>query len=75
MELQKKTCRKIAAIVFLGSTLATIYVLKTLQFNDTLSLTGGLFTGIITAGIWLEVSYKFLVKQATGPLHKIVKKI
>lgn len=75
MELEKKTCRKIAAIVFLASTLTTIYVLETLQFNDLLSLTGGLFTGIITAGIWLEVSYKFLVKQATSPLDKLIMKL
>lgn len=75
MELTENSCRKIAALVFLASTLLTTYFLYTLNYSNILALTGAIFTGIITTGIWLEVVYRFLVKQATAPLDKLVKKI
>jgi hypothetical protein len=69
VELRQHHCRKISAIVFLTSTPIYISVLRTLE------IIGGHFIGIITAGIWTEVSYRFLVKQATAPLDKLVKKL
>jgi len=73
--LSKNSSRKIAAFVFLTSTLLTTYIFKTLDFTDILSLTGGLFTASITAGIWLETSYRFLIKEATAPLDKLIGKL
>lgn len=75
MELQKNSSRRIAALLFLVSTLTATWFLKTLEFSNILSLTGAIFTAIITAGIWTEVSYRFLVKQATAPLDKLVEKL
>lgn len=75
MSISKNSCRKIAALVFLSTTMLTTYFYTTLKFSDILSLTGGLFTGTLTAGIWLETSYRFLVKEATAPLDKLVEKI
>ena len=75
MKLEKHSSRRITALVFLTSTLVTTYFLHTLNFSNLLALTGGMFTGILTAGTWLEVSYRFLVKQATAPLDKLVEKI
>jgi hypothetical protein len=75
MHLEKTSCHRIAAIVFLASTLGSIYVFQLLEFANILSMTGGLFTGSITAGIWLEVSYRFLVKEATAPLDKLIGKL
>lgn len=75
MELTKNSCRKIAAGVFLITTLLTTHYLKTLNFSNLLAFTGGLFTGVITSGLWTETSYRFLVKEATAPLDKIVEKI
>ncbi|MFB6115926.1 MAG: hypothetical protein ABEK10_00285 [Candidatus Nanosalina sp.] len=75
MEIQKHSSHRIAALVFLASTLATTYFLYKLNFTNLLALTGGLFTGTITTGTWLEVSYRFLVKQATAPLDKLVEKV
>jgi hypothetical protein len=74
MKLEKHHSRRIAALVFLTSTLVTAYTLDQLNYTQILSLTGAIFTGTITAGIWLETSYRFLVKQATAPLDKLVKK-
>lgn len=75
MELKKNSSRHIAALLFLTSTMAATWFLKTLEFSNILSLTGATFTAIITAGIWLEVSYRFLVKQATAPLDKLIEKL
>ena len=75
MNLSKNSSRKISALIFLGTTLLTTYFYKTLKFTDILSLIGGLFTASITAGIWLETSYRFIVKEATAPLDKLVEKI
>jgi hypothetical protein len=75
MNLKKNSCHRIAALVFLASTLGSIYVFQLLKFTNILSMTGGLFTGAITAGIWLEVSYRFLVKEATAPLDRLIEKI
>ena len=75
MQLTKNSCRKIAAAVFLISTLLATHYLKTLEFSNLLALTGGLFTAIITAGLWTETSYRFLVKEATGPLDELIEKI
>lgn len=75
MEMQKHSCHRIAALVFLTSTLTTIYFLNKLDYTQILSLTGALFTASITTGIWLETSYRFLVKEATAPLDKLVEKI
>ena len=74
MELTENSCRKIASFVFLISTLLTTYLFSTLNFSNLLALTGGVFTASITAGIWLETSYRFLVKEATAPLDKLVEK-
>lgn len=75
MHLKKNSCRRIAALVFLASTLGSIYVFQILDFTNILSMAGGLFTGAITAGIWLEVSYRFLVEEATAPLDKLIEKL
>jgi len=75
MSVSKNSCRKIAALVFLSTTMLPTYFYTTLDFSDILSVTGGLFTGSITAGIWLETSYRFLVKEATAPLDKLVEKL
>ena len=75
MEVDRSKCRQIAAVVFLFSTILTTAVLHSLQFSDILALTGAIFTATITTGIWLEVSYRFLVKQATAPLDKLAKKL
>ena len=75
MELTENSCRKIASVVFLVSTLITTHYLTVLEFSSILSLIGGLFTATITAGIWLETSYRFLLKEATAPLDKIVEKL
>jgi hypothetical protein len=75
MEMEKHHSRRIAALVFLASTLLTTYTLNQLNYTQILSLTGAIFTGSITAGIWLETSYRFLVKEATAPLDKLVEKL
>jgi hypothetical protein len=75
MEMEKHHSRRIAALVFLASTLLTTYTLNQLNYTQILSLTGAIFTGTITAGIWLETSYRFLVKEATAPLDKLVEKL
>ncbi|MFB6158989.1 MAG: hypothetical protein ABEJ95_05030 [Candidatus Nanohalobium sp.] len=75
MQISKNSCRKIASVVFLTSTLLTTYFLNKLEFSQLLAFTGGIFTGSITAGIWLETSYRFLVKEATAPLDKLVDEI
>lgn len=75
MHLTKNSCQKIAALIFLTATLASIYVMKTLNFTDLLALTGSLFTGIITAGLWLEVSYRYLLEEATEPLDNLIEKL
>ncbi|MFB6241221.1 MAG: hypothetical protein ABEJ36_00265 [Candidatus Nanosalina sp.] len=75
MELQQHHCKKITALVFLVSSLISIIVLRTLEIPGITSIAGGAFIGIFTAGIWLEVSYRFLVKQATAPLDKLVEKL
>ncbi|WP_153550260.1 hypothetical protein [Candidatus Nanohalobium constans] len=73
--MKKHTCRRIAATVFLTSTLLTVLLLQKLEFNQLISITSAIFIGSITAGIWLETSYRFLVKQATAPLDKLVEKL
>lgn len=73
--MEKQSSRRIAAAVFLFSTLATVLFLNQIKYSQILSLTGGLFTGIITAGIWLETSYRFLIREATAPLDKLIEKI
>lgn len=75
MELTENTCRKIASIIFLASTLISTHFYTVIDFNNLLALTGGLFTATITAGIWLETSYRFLVKEATAPLDKLIEKL
>ena len=75
MELTENTCRKIASVIFLVSTLITTHFYTVLDFNNLLALTGGLFTATITAGIWLETSYRFLIKEATAPLDKLIEKL
>lgn len=75
MEMEKDDSRRIAAPMFLASTLVTVYTLNQMEYTQILSITAGVFIGIITAGIWLEVSYRFLVKQATAPLDKLVEKL
>ncbi len=75
MEMQKKNSNRVAAIVFLTTTLLTTYFLKKLNFTNITAITSALFTASITTGIWLESSYRFLVKQATAPLDKLIKKL
>lgn len=75
MELTENTCRKIASVIFLISTLITTHYYTLLEFSNLLSFTGGLFTATITAGIWLETSYRFLIKEATAPLDKLIEKL
>lgn len=75
MQLEKDSCRRIAAVVFLATTLLSLLVLQRLEFSNLLSLTGAIFIAAITAGIWLETSYRFLVKQATAPLDKLIEKL
>lgn len=75
MRLGEGDCRKISAVVFLVSSLVSISVLRFLEIGEFLSVTSGFFLGILTAGIWLEVSYRFLVKEATAPLDRLVEKL
>jgi len=75
MKFNKNISRKIASLLFLTSTLLTTTILNQLNFSNILALTGGLFTASITAGIWLETSYRFLVKEATAPLDKLIEKL
>lgn len=75
MHVGKHSCNKIAAILFLTSTLLSTYFLKLLEFTNILALSGGLFTSTITTGIWLEVSYRYLIEQATAPLDKLIEKL
>ncbi len=72
MEIKQGTSRAIAAVAFLGTVITTNFIYHSMNYSNILSLSGALFTGVITAGIWLEVSYRFLVKQATAPLDRIV---
>ena len=72
MKIKQDTSRAVAAFVFLGTVILTNYIFHSMNYSNILSLAGGLFTGAITAGIWLEVSYRFLMKQATAPLDRIV---
>jgi hypothetical protein len=62
--LDRNSCHRIAALVFLASTLSTVYVFQTLNFTNILSLTEGLFTGAITAGIWLAESSEQQILQS-----------
>lgn len=75
MKLQKHSCRRLAAAVFLISALGSNYILHSMNYSNMLSLAGGLFLGVVTAGIWLEVGYRFLVKEATAPLDNLIKKL
>lgn len=72
MDIQQGTSRSVAAATFVGTVILTNFVFHSMNYSNILSLAGALFTGAITAGIWLEVSYRFLVKQATAPLDRIV---
>jgi len=75
VELDEHNCRRIASMIFLITALISTHYYILLNFNNLLALTGGLFTATITAGIWLETSYRFLLKEATAPLDKIVEKL
>lgn len=75
MEIEQGTSRTIAAAAFLGTVISTNFIFHSMSYSNILSLSGALFTGVITTGFWLEISYRFLVKQATAPLDKIIKKI
>jgi len=50
-------------------------VSRNLDIGSLLSISSAIFTGIITAGIWLEVSYRFLIKEATAPLDRLIEKL
>ena len=73
--MEKHSCRRIAAAVFLGTTLLTTITLQQLQFTQLITITSAIFTASITAGIFLETSYRFLVKEATAPLDKLIEKL
>ena len=75
MHLSKSSCRRISALIFVATTLLTTVILSNLEYNQLISLTGAIFIGIITSAIWTEVSYRFLVKQATAPLDELIEKI
>ncbi|MFB6100430.1 MAG: hypothetical protein ABEK16_04095 [Candidatus Nanohalobium sp.] len=75
MHLDRHTCRRTVAAVFPVTVLITTYILKTLQFSDILAVASTLFSASITAGICLETSYRFLVKEATAPLDKLIEKL
>lgn len=75
MELDEHNCRRIASVIFLITSLVSTHYYISLNFNNFLALTGGLFTATITAGIWLETSYRFLVKEATAPLDELIEKV
>lgn len=75
MELQKRKAHRYAALLFLTSTILTTLTLNSVNFNHFLSLSGGLFTAIITTGLWLEVSYRLLIREATAPLDRLIRKL
>jgi hypothetical protein len=75
MHLDRHTCRRITAAVFLLTTLGSAYLYQLMNFTGVTSIAGALFTAIITAGLWTEASYRFLVKEATAPLDKLAEKI
>ncbi len=74
MEIAQGTSRAVAALLFLGTVISTNFIYHSMNYSNILSLAGALFTGVITAGIWLEVSYRFLVKQATAPLDRLISR-
>jgi hypothetical protein len=73
--MKKENGRRIGSLVFLASTLVSVSVLRNLDIGSLLSISSAIFTGIITAGIWLEVSYRFLIKEATAPLDRLIEKL
>lgn len=73
--MRKDNGRRIGSLVFLVSTLVSVSVLRNLNVGSLLSVPSAIFTGAITAGIWLEVSYRFLVKEATAPLDRLIEKL
>lgn len=75
MKIGKTASRGLAAATFLLTVILTNYIFHSMNYSNALALSGSLFTGIITAGLWLEVSYRFLVKQATAPLDRVIKKL
>jgi hypothetical protein len=73
--MRKENGRRIGSLVFLVSTLVSVSALRNLDVGSLLSVPSAIFTGTITAGIWLEVSYRFLVKEATAPLDRLIEKL
>ncbi|NMJ77287.1 hypothetical protein GLU64_02660 [Nanohaloarchaea archaeon] len=57
--MRKENGRRIGSLVFLVSTLVSVSALRNLDVGSLLSVPLAIFTGTITAGIWLEVSYRF----------------
>jgi hypothetical protein len=73
--MRKENGRRIESLVFLVSTLVSVSALRNLNVGSLLSVPSAIFTGTITAGIWLEVSYRFLIKEATAPLDRLIEKL
>lgn len=73
--MKKENGRRIGSLAFLTSTLVSVSVLRNLDIGSLISVSSAIFTGVITAGIWLEVSYRFLIKEATAPLDRLIEKL
>ena len=73
--MRKENGRRIGSLVFFTSTLVSVSVLRNLDIGSLISVSSAIFTGVITAGIWLEVSYRFLIKEATAPLDRLIEKL
>ena len=73
--MKKENGRRIGSLVFLTSTLVSVSVSRNLDIGSLISVSSAIFTGVITAGIWLEVSYRFLIKEATAPLDRLIEKL
>ncbi|WEL23342.1 hypothetical protein [Candidatus Nanohalovita haloferacivicina] len=63
-----------AIVLFIASSMGSVYYLKGLEIESNLALAYSAFIGIIVAAIWLEVSMRFLVKEATAPLDKLLSR-
>ena len=73
--MRKENGRRIGSLFFFTSTLVSVSVLRNLDIGSLISVSSAIFTGVITAGIWLEVSYRFLIKEATAPLDRLIEKL
>lgn len=67
--------RLITVGFFLGSAYLSFKLLiEQTQFSDPMIIIGSLVIGTFTAALWREVSLRFLVKEATAPLDRLLSR-